>query len=109
MIAAAAADGRIDANEQQQIIGGLQQAGIGAEAQAFLQQEIENPASVDDLAGACQLGRRKRCRSIRPRAWRSIRTRNAESAVPRPSSPQRLGIDAKLAAHIDATAQAAAA
>ena len=46
MIAAAAADGRIDENEQQKLIGSLQQAGLDDEAHAFLQQELQSPASI---------------------------------------------------------------
>ena len=52
MIAAAAADGRIDAKEQQKILGGLQQAGMNQAAQQFLSKEINNPATVEDLAAA---------------------------------------------------------
>jgi uncharacterized membrane protein YebE (DUF533 family) len=52
MIAAAAADGRIDAREQEKILGGLQQAGLHEAAQQFLANEINNPASVEDLAAA---------------------------------------------------------
>ena len=40
MIAAAAADGRIDAKEQQKILGGLQQAGLGAKAEEYEGKEI---------------------------------------------------------------------
>jgi uncharacterized membrane protein YebE (DUF533 family) len=52
MIAAAAADGRIDATERQKIMGGMQQAGLDAEAQQFLAGEINSPATVEDLAEA---------------------------------------------------------
>ena len=52
MIAAAAADGRIDANERKKILGGLQQAGMNEAAQQFLSSEINNPATVEDLAAA---------------------------------------------------------
>jgi uncharacterized membrane protein YebE (DUF533 family) len=53
MIAAAAADGRIDANEQQKIMGSLKQAGAaGTEAEAFLTNEIKHPASATELASA---------------------------------------------------------
>jgi uncharacterized membrane protein YebE (DUF533 family) len=52
MIAAAAADGRIDDREQARIAGNLQQAGLGREAQQFLEGEINNPATVEDLAGS---------------------------------------------------------
>ena len=54
MIAAAAADGRIDAAEQAKIMGGLNQAGMGADARAFLQNELNNPATAADLAAGCK-------------------------------------------------------
>ena len=52
MIAAAAADGRIDDAERQKIMSGLDQAGLDAEARQFLAGEFENPATIDDLAEA---------------------------------------------------------
>ena len=54
MIAAAAADGTIDADERQKIIGGFQKIGIDAEASAFLQQEVARPATVAELAAAAR-------------------------------------------------------
>ena len=50
MIAAAAADGRIDDKERQKLLTGLQQAGMEQGAQQFLTKELSNPASVEDLA-----------------------------------------------------------
>jgi uncharacterized membrane protein YebE (DUF533 family) len=52
MIAAAGADGRIDEKEQQKILSGLRQAGLAGAAEQFLAREINNPASVDELANA---------------------------------------------------------
>lgn len=49
MIAAAAADGRISADEQQQIIGTLSQHGVDSAAEEFLANELNNPASIDEL------------------------------------------------------------
>ena len=49
MIAAAAADGAIDAEERNAIIGGLREAGFDPEANAWLANEMANPASVDTL------------------------------------------------------------
>lgn len=107
MIAAAAADGRIDANEQKKILGGLQQAGVGAEAQAFLEQEIQNPASVDDLAGAVTSP--QEAVQVYTAARLAIDPdTNAEAGFLRELA-DRLGVDATLAGHIDATANAAAA
>ena len=107
MIAAAAADGRIDANEQKQILGGLQQAGVGAEAQEFLQQEVQNPASIDDLASACSSP--AEAVQVYTAARMAIDPDTRAEAEFLGQLAARLGIDAKLAAHIDATAHAAAA
>jgi len=106
MIAAAAADGRIDRGEQQKIIGGLQQAGVGAEAQAFLQQEIENPATVDDLAQGCSSA--QEAVQVYTAARLAIDPDTEEESEFLTSLAHRLGMDADLVAHIDATAAAAA-
>lgn len=49
MIAAAKADGAIDAEEQRRIIGKLKEAGADANALAFVEQEIAHPSSIDTL------------------------------------------------------------
>jgi uncharacterized membrane protein YebE (DUF533 family) len=105
MIAAAAADGRIDRGEQQKIIGGLQQAGIGEEAQTFLQQEIESPASVEDLAQGCSSA--QEAVQVYTAARLAIDPDTEEESEFLTSLAQRLGMDVDLVAHIDATASAA--
>ncbi len=50
MIAGAASDGQVDAAERQSIIGGLTEAGFDPAGNAWLEHEMANPASVDDLA-----------------------------------------------------------
>lgn len=50
MIAAAASDGKVDADERQSIIGGLKEAGFDPAGNAWLESEMANPASVEDLA-----------------------------------------------------------
>ncbi len=52
MIAAAAADGRIDQSEQAKIFGSLEQAGMEDSAREFIQGELDNPASIEDLVAA---------------------------------------------------------
>ncbi len=105
MIGAAAADGRIDANEQKQILGSLQQAGAGEEAQAFLRQEMENPASAEDLAGAVTSP--TEAVQVYTAARIAIDLDTQDEAQYLADLAQRLGIDAQLAAHIDANARAA--
>ena len=59
MIAAAAADGHIDASERQRILGKLRETGLDAEVQAFLQNEIEHPAGFDTILAAATSQERK--------------------------------------------------
>ena len=103
MIAAAAADGRIDDAEQARIIGSLKQAGLDDGAEEFLAHELNNPASVEDLAAgisspeeAIQLYTAARI-AIEPDA-RGEQQFLANLAA-------ALGIDAKLAQHIEASAR----
>ena len=107
MIAAAAADGRIDENEKAKIIGSFEQfGGFNDEARAFVNAELANPASAEDLAAAV----------TSPAMAVQVYTA-ARVAIEMDSQAEKnflgslasnLGIDAKLAAHIDATARSAA-
>ena len=105
MIGAAAADGRIDPKEHQQIMGGLAQAGLDDAAHSFLRQELDNPASPEDLASAVkspaeaiQVYTAARL-AIDPDADDENRQYLASLAA-------ALGIDAKLAAHVESAAKA---
>ena len=107
MIAAAAADGRIDATEHAKIVGSLKQAGLDDGAEEFLANELNNPASIDDLAAAVSTPEE------------AVQVYTAARIAIEPDSPAEgrflaglagaLGIDAKLAQHIDATTRSAAA
>ena len=50
MVAAAAADGRIDQAERARIVKGLTEAGIDPESSHWLENEMASPADVDELA-----------------------------------------------------------
>jgi uncharacterized membrane protein YebE (DUF533 family) len=52
MIAAARADGHIDDQEREAILGKVKLAGLGADAQAFLESELANPVDIDKIVGA---------------------------------------------------------
>jgi uncharacterized membrane protein YebE (DUF533 family) len=52
MIAAARADGHIDDAEREAILGKVTLAGLGADAQAFLEDELANPVDLDAIVGA---------------------------------------------------------
>jgi uncharacterized membrane protein YebE (DUF533 family) len=106
MIAAAAADGRIDSDEHEKLVSGLTQAGLGSEAETFLANELNSPRSVEELA-----------RSVKT-PQEAVQLYTAARIAVADNSPAEkqflaalataLGIDPKLAAHVDATALAAA-
>jgi uncharacterized membrane protein YebE (DUF533 family) len=50
MIAAAAADGRVDDAERARIVEGMKTSGIDPAATRWLEEELASPADVDDLA-----------------------------------------------------------
>ncbi len=52
MITAAKADGEIDPQERQKILGRLEQAGADAEAQAFVRDEMAGPADLQAIVSA---------------------------------------------------------
>ncbi|GAU82468.1 tellurite resistance TerB family protein [Bosea sp. BIWAKO-01] len=107
MIAAAAADGHIDTEERNAILGGLREAGFDPEANAWLAHEMANPASVDVLAEAAET----------PELAAQIYTA-ARIAINPDTSAEKdflaglagsVGLDAELVANIDAAASAAKA
>jgi len=52
MIAAARADGHIDDAEREAILGKVRLAGLGEDAQAFLEGELANPVDLDAIINA---------------------------------------------------------
>ncbi len=54
MIAAAKADGHIDDEERRKIGDRLSLAGIGSEAEQFMQQELERPLDLEVLVALAQ-------------------------------------------------------
>lgn len=105
MIAAAAADGAIDAEERTAILGGLREAGFDQEANAWLESEMANPASIETLVEGAES----------PELAAQIYT--AARIAINPDTPKEkdflaglsasLGLDAELVANIDAAASAA--
>lgn len=107
MIAAAAADGRIDGAEQAKIIGGLKQAGLDAEAEEFLANAMNNPVTPQDLANA--VSSPEEAMQVYTAARLAIEpdTRGEQQFLA--ALAAALGIDSKLATHIDAATRSAAA
>jgi uncharacterized membrane protein YebE (DUF533 family) len=105
MIAAAAADGRIDAAEQQRILAGLQQGSLDTAARQFLSREIENPATVDELAAAVTSP--EQAVQVYTAARVTVDPDEEEEHAFLADLAGALGIDESLAAHIDAAARSA--
>lgn len=106
MIAAAHADGRIDVREHDKILGSLQQAGLGTEAETFFAKELNRPSSVQELAASVKSPQEA------VQLYTAARIAVADSSPAEQAFLASLGaalrLDPKLTAHIDATAQAAA-
>lgn len=107
MIAAAASDGRLDQNEQERILGSLSQQGLDAAAEEFLANELNNPATVDQLASAIRSKEEALQLYTAARVAIELDTSAEERFLAALAS--RLGIDDGLRAHIDAAARGAAA
>ncbi|MGL4397223.1 MAG: tellurite resistance TerB family protein [Hyphomicrobium sp.] len=106
MIAAAAADGRIDAGEQAKIVGGLKQAGVDREAEEFLADALNNPMTPEQLAGL--VSGPEEAVQVYTAARLAIDPDTSGEQAFLASLARALGVDGKLAAHIDAATRSAA-
>jgi uncharacterized membrane protein YebE (DUF533 family) len=107
MIAAASADGRIDAREQDKILGGLKQAGIEQEAREFLTREINNPATVEGLAAG--ISSPQEAVQVYTAARISIDLDTEEEHAFLAELAEALDLDDDLVTQVDAAARSAAA
>ena len=103
MVAAAAADGQIDREEQRNILGNLEQAGMEGEAMEFLANEFNNPASIEDIIASVRTKEQATKVYTRRRALPLNPTPEKSSGFC-PICPNSLQLDSALAAHIDASA-----
>ena len=106
MIAAAFADGRIDPSEQEKIMGGIKQAGLDGESEAFLANELNHPLTVEELAQSVSTPQEAVQLYIAAR----IAVADDSPAEERflASLAKALGLDPRLTAQIDSTARQAA-
>ncbi|MCB1526581.1 MAG: tellurite resistance TerB family protein [Hyphomicrobiaceae bacterium] len=107
MIAAAAADGRISADEQQTIIGNLGQVGFGDGAEEFLANELNNPASTASLAAAA--GSQQEAVQVYTAARIAIDPDTRSEQTFLAELARELGLPSELKTQIDAAALHAAA
>jgi uncharacterized membrane protein YebE (DUF533 family) len=106
MIAAAAADGRIDPDEHEKLISNLSQTGLGSEAEAFLAKQLNDPRSVQELAASVKSP--EEAVQLYTAARIAIADNSPAETQFLATLAAALGIDSKLAAHVDATMPAAA-
>ncbi len=103
MIAGAAADGRIDEKEQAKLMGNLQQLGINQDAEQFLANELNNPASAEQLAAACST--QEEAVQVFTAARIAIDLDTEEEHAFLVQLAQTLQLDGNLVSHIDAAAR----
>jgi len=101
MIAAAAADGIVDSDERQKILGKMQQAGLGTEAAKFLNDELAHPASVADIAAKVG-GSKELAAQVYAAAVFGAHSANQTEQAFLAKLSQSLGLDTRLASHIGA-------
>lgn len=105
MIAAAAADGRIDQDERERILGTLTRAGIDGEGVKVIEAELDRPATATDLATAVKTP--EQAVQVYTAARRIITPNTVEERVFLAHLSAALGLDPKVVAQIDALASGA--
>jgi uncharacterized membrane protein YebE (DUF533 family) len=104
MISAAAADGHIDDTERHAILGGMSSAGFDPEANTWLNDQITNPPSVDDLVAEANTP--ELAAQVYTAARLAINPDTAAEKDYLAGLAGTLGLDAELVAHIDMAAAA---
>ena len=105
MIAAAKADGHIDAAERANIMDKVHAVDLGSEAEAFIAQELANPVDMDDLIAAARTEEQKVELYTATRVTIDPDTRAERGYLDLLAG--RLGLPDALIDHIDATVSAA--
>lgn len=104
MVAAASADGHIDAGERERITRGLTEAGIDPEATRWLESEMASPADVEELAA--NVTDREKAAQVYAAARIAIDPDTLQEREFLRQLAQSLDLDAAMAAQIDETAAA---
>jgi uncharacterized membrane protein YebE (DUF533 family) len=107
MIAAAAADGMVDASERARIVGALEQVGMSNEEASFLNRELASPVSVEALAAGAATPDQKG--EVYLAALLAIEADTAAETAHLSRLAAALGLDAALVAHLTEAARDAKA
>ncbi|MGF9563251.1 tellurite resistance TerB family protein [Neorhizobium sp. BT27B] len=105
MIAAAKADGHIDAAERANIMEKVHEVDLGSEAEAFIRNELANPVDIDELVAAARTEEQKVELYTATRLTIEPDTRAERGYLDLLAG--RLGLPDALLDHIDATVSAA--
>lgn len=105
MVAAAAADGQIDAAERARITQGMRQAGIDEDATRWLESELADPADVEELSAGVNTP--EKAAQVYTAARLAIDPDSIQEREFLRNLAQSLDLDPKLRDQIDATAAAA--
>lgn len=105
MIAAAKADGHIDAAERANIMDKVHAVDLGSEAEAFIANELANPLDIDDLVAAARTEEQRVELYTATRLTIDPDTRAERGYLDLLAG--RLGLPDALLDHIDATVSAA--
>lgn len=106
MVAATAADGRLDDTERQRLLAGLTDSGMDTQAEAFLAKELQNPASIDELTA--NVTSQDEAIKLYTAARLAIEPDTDAEQTFLAILASRLNLDENLVAHIDAQARGAA-
>lgn len=101
MIAAARADGQIDATERAVILDKVRLSGLGQEAETFLASELSRPLDLEELIGAAKTEQQKVELYTASRLAIDPDTRAEKGYLDLLAG--RLGLPDQLVAHIEAT------
>jgi uncharacterized membrane protein YebE (DUF533 family) len=105
MVAAAAADGQIDAAERARITQGMRQVGIDEDATRWLENELAEPADVEELAAG--VGTPEKAAQVYTAARLAIDPDSIQERTFLTNLAEALDLDQALRDQIDATAAAA--
>jgi hypothetical protein len=104
MVAAASADGQIDATERARISKGFAQAGIDANATSWLEREMASPATVEELSAG--ITDPEKAAQVYTAARLGIDPDTIQEREFLRQLAESLDLDHKLRSQIDATAAA---
>lgn len=105
MIAAARADGHVDAAERARIFDQVEKAGLDAEAKAFVFDQLDRPIGLGELAAAAATA--EQAAELYLAARLAIDPDTAEERAFLEALAHRLRLPSGLAAHLDRQAEAA--